>query len=355
MKKIIILTLIIGLIFVGCSSSQDLKDNKIVITDALLREVSLPQYPERIVIAGKQTPMLANYFYMFPTSAGKILAIENRSQSSDYFLKIVDPYYEDKLILEKGAGVEQIAPLEPDLVILKTSMRDVIGNSIEKVGIPVVYVTFESVDEIYNDLQIIGSLLNEAEATERIINGYRKAVNEIHERINQESSEENVLIIQATSDDQQFAFKVPPKKWLQTWMVEDLKAAPVWTDAASGESWVEVNIEQIITWEPGTIFVINYQGQSIEIVESLVKNEVWQMFLAQNKSIIYPFPYDFSSWDQPDPRWVLGYSWLAYKLYPDLFDIGFITNTIKEFYIDIYNLEESYIENEIVPTLNPYL
>ena len=354
MKKIIILTFIFGLALVGCSSNQTAVED-IIITDALLREVALPQFPEKIVIAGKQTPMLANFFYLFPSATGRILAIENRSQSSDHFLELVDSEYENKLILNKGAGVEQIAPLAPDLVVLKTSMKDVIGNQIEEVGIPVVYVSFESVDEIYNDLQIIGNLLNEEETAEKVFRRYKNVVEDIRQSIQQGPSEDDVLIIQAADDDQKFAFKVPPRNWLQTWMVNDLKAAPVWTDAASGEGWVEVNIEQIIAWEPKIVFVINYQGKSIEIVESLRQNDVWQAFLDKNESQIFPFPYDFSSWDQPDPRWILGYSWMAYKLYPDQFEKDFIPNLTKDFYLDLYRLDESYIEDQIFAALYPYL
>ena len=67
--------------------------------------------------------------------------------------------YEQKLILEKGAGVEQISPINPDLIILKTSMKDEIGTGLEKVGLPVLYVSFEDIEKIYEDIQIIGKVL----------------------------------------------------------------------------------------------------------------------------------------------------------------------------------------------------
>jgi len=153
-----VLYLIICSLMVSCINVPISKLNQFVVQDALERTLEFSEYPERIVIAGKQTPMLANFFYLFPLKTERLLAIENRAQSPDKFLELIDEGYHSKLILTKGAGVEQIAPLNPDLVILKTSMKEEIGIGLEEVGISVIYVSFEDIDNINNDIRVIGKV-----------------------------------------------------------------------------------------------------------------------------------------------------------------------------------------------------
>ena len=342
-------------IVVGCINPPESRLTQFVVLDALERKTEFSEYPKKIVIVGKQTPMIANFLYLFPTKTKRIIAIENRAQSPDPFLEIIAEEYPSKLILEKGAGVEQIAPLNPDLVILKTSMKDEIGIGLEEVGIPVIYVSFEDIEKIYSDIRVIGEVLNEKGRAEEIIEEYQKVYLEINRKIETDSNGKNALLIQATNIDQEYSFQVPSSSWLQTQMVKDLYSNPVWTSAALSGGWTEVNFEQILNWQPNDIFVINYRGQSSEITMALKTNELWKNFLSENNKNIAPFPYDFISWDQPDPRWILGYSWMASQLYPEKIGMDYLDETIRNFYTFFYGMNTDYIELEIIPLISDYL
>ncbi len=340
---------------VSCINSPINEGTQFVVQDALERTIEFPEYPERIVIVGKQTPMLANFFYMFPLKENRLLAIENRSQSPDKFLKMIDNGYESKLILEKGAGVEQIAPLNPDLVILKTSMKEEIGTGLEEVGIPVIYVSFEDIENIYNDIRVIGKVLDEEKRAEEIILAYQNITSEINDQIKIDSNVKNVLLLQSKNIDQEYSFQVPSSSWLQTKMIEKLQSNPVWVSAALSGGWTGVNFEQILNWNPDDIFVINYRGQSIEITKGLKNNELWKSLLLENNANLAPFPYDYLSWDQPDPRWILGYVWMAFELYPDQISRDYVLETVKIFYTFFFSIKEDYIESEIIPLVSIYL
>ena len=347
--------LIICCLIVGCINAPIGESPQFTVQDALERTLEFSGYPERIVIAGKQTPMLANFFYLFPLKVERLVAVENRSQSPDKFLELIDDDYQSKLILEKGAGVEQIAPLNPDLVILKTSMKDEIGTGLEKVGIPVIYVSFEDIENIFNDIRVIGKVLDEEERAEEIVHVYQKTYSEINDQIESVSSVKKVLLLQATNINQKYSFQVPSSNWLQTQMVEDLKSNPIWTPAYLSGGWTDVNFEQILNWNPDDIFVINYRGQSNEITLGLKKNELWKSFLTDNKANLAPFPYDFISWDQPDPRWILGYTWMASELYPEQIAPDYVLETVNNFYTFFYGMKEDYLESEIFPLISIYL
>lgn len=354
MKKAI-LSILIFCIFISCTTTTKTEKKNFSVQDALGREVAFSEFPMRIIIAGKQTPTIANFFYIFSSKSDRLLAIENRSQSPDDFLSFIDKEYQSKLILEKGAGVEQISPLEPDLVILKTSMKDEIGIGLEEVGIPVIYVSLEDVEKIYNDIRVIGKVLDSEARADEIVNEYQRVYTEINDQLASISTETNVLLIQATSSENGYAFQVPAAGWLQTKMVESLKAIPVWTSASLSGGWTEVNIEQILNWDPKEVMVINYQGRSIEITNELKDNTVWKNFISEKEVVLESFPYDYSSWDQPDIRWILGYAWMAAKLYPNEISPDDIVDLVRNFYKFLYEVDEPFINKEIIPLISAYL
>jgi iron complex transport system substrate-binding protein len=73
----------------------------------------------------------------------------------------------------------------------------------------------------------------------------------------------------------------------------------------------------------------------------------------QNK--IFGFPGDFWSWDQPDPRWILGLTWMATRIHPDITSDIIMRDAVVDFYSQMYALESEVIETEIIPLIQPEL
>jgi len=354
MKKLLPLFILITYIISACTNPGQESLNRISITDALGREILLDEPPGKIVIAGKQTPMLANFFYLFETANQKISAIERRSQSEDDFLKIIDVDIESKYTLARDAGVEQIAPLKPDVVILKSSMRETVGLGLEEVEIPVIYVDFETVDQIYRDIAVIAVLLDEEERGKELINQYQAFKSTIDAWVGQSSESPSVVIVQAQGENGNFEISVPSARFLQTMLIEELGATALWLEAAQSGGWTTVNIEQLLNWDPEYLFVINYQGYALSIVDELKRDPLWQNLQAVKEKRVYAFAYDFLSWDQPDPRWILGYAWLASCLYPDWVNANQVIGITKTFYEKFYDLNESEFAEIIEPRIRSY-
>lgn len=354
MKKNITFLLFFVFAISACAPNEAQLSKDIMVVDALGREVSFDSLPQKIVVAGRQTPMLVNFFYLFETASEKIAAIERRSQSADSFLMIIDPDIESKYSLERDAGVEQIAPLDPDVVILKTSMRESVGSGLEEVGIPVVYIDFESVDQIYRDLGIFAAILGEEERGNSLIDLYQSIKADIDAEIEKAPESPNVVVMQSEDLDGENAFSVPSAIWLQTAMVDELGGNALWKEAAQSGGWTSVNIEQLLNWNPDVLFVINYQGNAPIIVEELANDPLWQNMKAVENGQTYPFAYDFLSWDQPDPRWILGYSWLANKLYPKQISAEQTMDNVQSFYADFYGLSEDEFKKFVEPKISTY-
>ncbi|MBP7635967.1 hypothetical protein KBA41_17515, partial [Candidatus Ozemobacteraceae bacterium] len=58
------------------------------------------------------------------------------------------------------------------------------------------------------------------------------------------------------------------------------------------------------------------------------------------------------SWDQPDPRWVLGLAWLATKIHPALFPDNDMKAEARTFFKNFYGIEGEAVEKTILPALH---
>jgi iron complex transport system substrate-binding protein len=324
------------------------------VTDALEREVTFEEYPTDIVIAGKLRPMIVDFLYLFESAPEKIAAIEAGGQASENFITLIDEDIESKYSLEKGASAEQIAPVEPDLVILKSSVKEDLGDQLETVGIPVVYVDFETMDQIYRDIRILGTVLGENERAEGIVAKYEEIYAEFKGYVDASTEGKSAVLMQISDSEQQYAYEVPSVSYLQTVLVEEAGGDVLWAEAAQAGGWNEVNIEQVNVWDPDQIFVINYQGKAQEIIDVLSAEQPFGSLAAVQNGKISAFPFDYISWDQPDPRWIMGYSWLVYKLNPDAVSQDRMLELVFDFYSFFYGLDKQRIDENILTRVADY-
>ena len=182
MKRIFFTLLALTLLLTACAPSataenlqlatlqpSTLQPSNLVITDALERQVRLPAAPQRIVITGKGLFMIADAAYIFPGVADKIVGLGNAGQGASNFISMIDPNYVQKATLANDASTEQIAALHPDLVILKSYLAESMGKPIETLGIPVVYVDFETPEQYNRDLLILGKVFGDEARAAKIV------------------------------------------------------------------------------------------------------------------------------------------------------------------------------------------
>jgi len=165
---------------VGAITSET--DSSFTITDALGREIDFEQPPQRVVIAGRASPLLVNALYLFPEANQRIVGIEIRSQSASPTLPVIDPNSSDKIFFEKNAGPEQIAPAQPDVVILKSYMAESLGEPLEILGITVVYLDLETPDQFFRDIETLGKLFGNSERAREVQRYYQQRLDEIQQR-----------------------------------------------------------------------------------------------------------------------------------------------------------------------------
>jgi iron complex transport system substrate-binding protein len=334
-------------------TASDPSSGGFTVTDALGREVFFDTVPRRIVLAGKALFMVADAVYTFPEAGNSIVALASTEQGSGNFIPMIDPTFEAKISLDIGAGAEQIAAAQPDCVITKSTNAEKLGPSLEAIDVPVVYLDFETPEQYQRDLATLGQLFQNPDRAAQVAAFYQDRVNSIADRVSglMDDQKPRTLILYYSDKDNTVAFNVPPMNWMQTLLVTIGGGDPVWKDANPGSGWTKVGLEQVAAWNPDVIFIVAYFNPIDDVVTTLKSDPQWLALSAVTNDRIYGFPQDVYSWDQPDSRWILGLTWVAGKLHPDLFPHVDIQEEAQTFYKELYGMDNASFESNIQPLL----
>ena len=329
------------------------ESSDITLTDASGKELSFSAPPERLVFAGRASQLLIHAAYLFPEAIDRIAGMEQRSQRGTSMLPLIDPKYEQKTQFERDAAAEQIAPVHPDAVLMKTYMAERLGDPLKQLDIPVIYLDLETPEQFFRDVESLGALFDNPERAEEVKSFYQARLDQVETALNGLKLEDrpSVLLIQYDTRSGEVAFNVPSANWLQTVIVELAGGEPVWTEAVTSGGWTVVNFEQIAAWDPDLIMVVNYFDDPGIAVAELRKDPKWQALRATQEDNIFAFPGDYLSWDQPDTRWILGLQWLATKIQPDRFESLDLLDEVKTFYEEMYGLDAETFESEVLPLI----
>ena len=361
MKKAISFVSLLSLLLMSCSTSPVLKptdvpldsskQSPIEVVDALGRKVVLLAAPTRIVMNGVGLIMTQDAAYMFPEAAQRIAAMGMANQGHGNFVSLLDADYDRKAIFQIEAGAEQMAAAKPDLVILKSYLAGKVGKALEQLGLPVLYLEFETPENYSRDLAILGKVFQNEKRAQELIDYYSSKSDAIQKITSAIADKPRVLLLYYSEKNGVAAFNVPPQTWIQTELVRRAGGIPVWESANTGQGWKVVTLEQVAAWDADQIFIISYLKNSAEIAAALKTNTEWQALRAVREGNLAGFPADFYSWDQSDARWILGLSWLAARLHPISFPVFDMLQEAQEFFRVLYRIDEQMFEAKIHPAL----
>lgn len=341
---------------VSAPQDSDGSSMPVVLKDAAGRTLSLPASPRRIVIVGRGPFMPLHLFYMFATGGERLVGVEERGQLLT-FARIIDPRFSSKAILKPNPGPEQIAALKPDVVIIKGTSEEQTCLSLKRINIPVMYMGLETPEQFLQDVRNLGTLLNEPARAEEILRYYRASLDTVRTRLKgiPEQSKPRVLVFAYHNRSGKAAVEVPAAPWMQTIQVRESGGRPVWTEALKEtDGWSVVNFEQIASWNPDCIYVtIWHTLDPAEVIASLRADPRWRKLKAVKTGRIQAIPSDLFGWDTPEPRWILGLTWMAAKTWPERFPDYSLEGSVRAFFRELYLLDEKTIETRILPQLKP--
>lgn len=320
---------------------------------AVLDVPQLDQEPQRIVAAGRAVLMIADALYAFPGAGENLVAVGRIDQGRGNFLRALDPGYGTKTILDRNVGPEQIAASRPDLVVLKSFMRDSLGRPLETIGVPVMYVDLENPEQYDRDLNRLGHVLGMSERADELRSYYQSVLDRIAGGTESlpAGRRPKVLFAYAEPGEQGLVVNVPSAAWIQTNMVETAGGNPVWADAFPGGGWHKVGLEQIAAWRPEVMFLVSYRNDVETIEDQLLNQSPLGQTLEAMGTDVQIVPIDFYSWDQPDVRWALGLQWMATRLQPQRFSDIDMTQEVYRFYNTLYGMSPAKVDEIIFSRL----
>lgn len=313
------------------------------VTDALGRTLTFDRVPDRIVLAGRATLLLVDAVYLFPGAGSRVIAVGATDQGLGDFFPVLDPGYAAKPRLPNSVGPETVAAARPDLVILKSYMKETLGDPLEAAGVPVLYLDLETPESFFADVTALGVLFRQPERAAWILSWYRSRVNEVSRAV-AGAARPPALVVQFSERDGTASFTVPPTGWIQTTITETAGAQAAWKEAGPGDGWKKVGLEQLSAWNPAWVFVVSYRTPASEAAARIAKEGLL-------KGSIAGFPADFSSWDQADSRWILGLEWLAATMHPDRFAGFDMSAEVIRFYHELYGIDAGVIRDAVLPRL----
>jgi iron complex transport system substrate-binding protein len=273
----------------------------LTITDMLEREVTIKAEPETVAAI---SPTTVEYVY----AVGRTSVTRTRSVT-----------YPPEAASATDIGsaytpsLEIIAGANPDLIVADSVLQPQLADTLDDLGVPVLYVGAESFDDVIEGYRIIGEALNAPEGQEQAA-ALEDLLAEVESRLPAEKPK--VLIVNGTPAD---FFAALPESY-----VGDLVRMAGGDNVAAGQpsnapfpGYTKLSLETIVAAPPDVVVAITAApGQTIS--EGLAANPAWAEVPAVANGRVHEIDAQIFL-QAPGPRAGEGLETLAKLLHPDVF------------------------------------
>lgn len=308
----------------------------ITITDQSDRQVTLEKPVERVVTIPIPA---ASMFMALDGSSDKLVGMHSKSKSAleEGILKEIFPESLDIRSDVVGEGfmpnVEELLSVNPDLVFQWAHLGADVVRPIEEAGLKV--VTFKYGTEAYARqwLDIMGTILGKKDKSDALIAWRQEKQDAIAEKVANIPTSEKPRVayfLRFLS-----SFRVAGKGTYNDFYINLTGGQNVGQDASG---FVEVNVEQIMAWDPEVILLNGFEGDLT--VDNVYDNPMLAGVSAVKNRRVYKIPLGGYRWDPPNQESPLMWEWLSMVLHPKRFDWP-LREDIAEKYRFIYNYDLS--------------
>lgn len=299
----------------------------ITVTDHAGREVIIDEEPQKLVSG-----------YYISTSLlialeldEKLVGIEAKANKRAIY-KLAAPELIDlpSVGTAKEFDLEGCAALEPDLVILPLKLKNAV-ETLEALGINVLLVNPENQELLTGMIHMIAAATNTEERAAELL-GFTSTQEQFLAETLAEASTPSVYLAGNSS-----MLSTAGNAMYQSDMIRLAGGVNV---AAEIEDtyWVEINYEQLLTWNPDYIILAS---DATYTVEDVLNDPNLAACTAVVNGNVYQLPNKAEAWDSPVPSGILGALWLANVLHKDLLtDTDYIEKT-DEYYETFYDFTYS--------------
>lgn len=228
-------------------------------------------------------------------------------------------------------NVEEMVARDVQLILVDGSRHAAFADQMAELGVPVLQYLVETPEQLKEAVLLTGRALGR-EALEQagaFVADYDRLFAAVASDLEQISSDERIRVLFVGTDP----LKVASGEMYQTRLIE--AAGGVSVSQALPGYWNEVNLEQILLWNPEVILIPPYGPV---MPADILENADWTAIEAVQQGRVHRMPRVIAPIDTPVPESLLGVAWMADVFYPDQIHID-VASEIDRFYAAYYDYD----------------
>lgn len=329
------------------TASQDADREMVTFTDDCGRKVEVPEKIETIIASGNLAQIII--YAIVPEELAAINGSwteEAKGYLPDEFLDLpqVGSFFGNH-----DLNYEEVAKMSPDIVIDvgedKPSMESDLDDITDKTGIPAVHIT-ANYDDMDATFLRLGELLDREEESKPLSEFCKETIS-LAEKSMKKVKKKKTVMYCTMEDGLNVLARNSYHSQTIDWIGDNVA---VLDDPSSQGTGNEVNLEQMMIWDPEVI--IFAPGSYYDYVAD---DPAWQTLSAIKNNKYYEVPSGPYNWmgSPPSCNRIIGILWMVDLLYPDQANFDLEEKT-KEFYDLFYHYKlsdekyESLVKNSIL-------
>jgi len=309
-------------------STLVLAAGEITLVDQAGREVTLPEAPSRVAsVYGVAT------WYVYALGAGDLLVAARYlgirgDPEAQALIEELDPGFHTRAVAG-DITLEELVARGAELVLGGVQKHAQFAELLAEVGIPTLLYSPESVEGILDAISLTGTALGKEEKAAALRGYFAATVGRVAQATKGLPPEDRPRVMFCGTAP----LRVASGDMFQTELIALAGGTSVGADLSG--YWQEVNLEQVLAWNPQVILIAPYGPVK---PSDILEDPDWQAIEAVKVGRVYKVPHFAAPWDVPLPDAALGLIWLADVLHPSLSGLD-LAGEVRRFYRDFYGWE----------------
>jgi iron complex transport system substrate-binding protein len=295
-----ILVVIVAVIFSSAyfMNKNTINDkNPLIITDTENKEVIFTKYPEKVI---SLIPAATETIYDLK-SQDKLIAVDSYSNYPTEAQQLT------KLDTNTGLNIESIVSLNPDVVFMSKMGQTIEQyNNLTNAGIKVVMVDARSIEETYEEINLIGKVLGKEKDAKTIVNEMKSDFEDLKNSVKNKQTKTVYYEISPL----EYGLWTSGNNTFENEIMQMLNINNVFSDV---ESWGQISEEQVLVKNPEYIITTTPSFGDSNSVEEIMNRTNWNNVAAIKLNHVYNIDPDTMS--RPTKRLVEGAKELKKLIY----------------------------------------
>ncbi len=323
--------LLIGTLVVACATGAGpaLAESATQVVDQTGRTVRIEQPVERLVsVYGPGTFTVYALGAADPLVMAWYVGVKAIERASEAMLRL-EPRIED-LLAFGDPNVEEVLARGVQLILVDGSRHGAFADQMTDLGVPVIRYIVETPEALAESVMITGAALGADALTRatRFVRDYTRVFDAVADDLEGVAPDRRARVLFLGTDPLQVA----SGDMYQTHLIEAAGGISVSRELTG--YWNEVNLEQILLWNPDVVVIPPYGPVQ---PADLLENPDWAAVGAVRNGRVHRMPRVIAPMDTPVPESLLGVAWMATLFHPDLISID-LAAEVERFYSIYYEI-----------------